>query len=150
MTSSFDPKKCLIPTVWCGKGPVPKNNKDYDKNIKYTREGSKDECVQKGFGAGTYAERSKTLPEKSLQKIKYVGATYEKNFQDRDIEDLDDLVRFARGSPTKSIKSLILEVTTKKDKKIDHRAYNHIMVWLYNNGVDASKIPKCFRLVSLE
>lgn len=147
---AFDPTKCLLPTIWCGKGPLPTSAEkrvDRKNNVKYVKEGSKEECVQKGFGAGMFSERAKSLPDTSLQKIKYVGETYEKNFKTVRIETTLDLLTFARGSPTKSILDLILKVTTKKDGKIDHKAYNSILLWLYNNGVDSSKIPSCHRLV---
>lgn len=138
----FNPKKCLIPTSWCGAGDMP-TKADHKNNVKYTSLGSREECVQKGFGAGVHIERAKHLPEASLQRIKYVGEVFEKHFKAQGISDTKALLKFARGSNKAGIQKLVARVSTKKDGKIDHRAYNHILLWLYNNGIDSSKIPTC-------
>jgi hypothetical protein len=116
---------------------------DHKKNVKYTSLGTREECVQKGFGAGVHTERAKYLHEDSLQHIKYVGEVFEKHFKARGIADTKALLKFARGSNKAGIQKLVISVSTKKDGKIDHRAYNHILLWLYNNGIDSSKIPSC-------
>lgn len=147
---AFDPARCLIPSVWCGKGDVPEKKTDKKKNIKYIRSGTKDECVQKGFGAGMFTERRKGLPPTSLQTIKYVGDVFERHFQEEGINDLAGLMAFARRSTSDSIKKKILKVTTKKGGKIDHRAYNHILLWLYEQGIEGEKLPLCHRLISMD
>ena len=142
---SFNPKKCLVPTFWCGKGDMPKEA-DYKNNLRYTSLGTRDQCVQKGFGAGMSAEKSKNLPENSLQKIKYVGEVFEKNFMKNGIANTTDLIDFANRSNRSGIDKKITVVCTKKDLRVDYRAYNHILLWLYDNGIPSSKIPWCREL----
>ena len=144
----FDPSKCLIPTAWCGKGPVPAKRKDFKLNVKYVREGSKDECLQKGVGVGVHIERRKGLSQTSLQNIKYVGEVFERKFIEEGIADTRALLRRVNSLTKEQNKALIARVTTKKDGRIDHRAYNHVLLWLYENGVSGSKLPLCHKLVA--
>lgn len=144
---NFDAGKCLIPTSWCGKGPLPKDP-DLKSNLKYTSIGTRDQCVQKGFGVGMYTERAKHLPEKSLQKIKYVGEVFEQRFIENGIRDTDELLRLARRSSSLEIETVLTSVCTKKGKgrPVDYRAYNQILLWLYSAGVPQAKIPSCQEL----
>jgi len=146
--ATFDPAKCLIPTSWCGKGPVPAKRKDFKLNVKYVREGTKDECLQKGVGVGVHIERRKGLPQTSLQNIKYVGEVFERKFIDEGIKTTRDLLTRARGYTKDQNKALVARVTTKKDGRIDHRAYNHVLLWLYENGIDQARLPLCHKLVA--
>jgi hypothetical protein len=143
MPPKFNSKQCLVPTVWCGKGASPKNKKDYKNNNEYLREGSKEECLQKGFGAGMIIERNKNLSENSLQKIKYVGEVYEANFLKIGINNSDDLLRVSQTKTQEQLSNIIQKAVTKKDRKIDNRAYNHILLWLYQHGISEYRLPAC-------
>lgn len=153
MALNFDPRKCLIPTAWCGKGPLPPpaKRRDYKQNVKYVREGTKDECLQKGVGAGVHIERKKSLAANSLQNIKYIGDVFEKRFQDEGIRTTTDLVARVNRLTKVQVKSLVEKVTTKKNGRIDHRAYNHVLLWLYYEGkISQEKLPLCHKLVAEE
>ena len=63
---SFDIDKCIIKQVYCGRSNIiPAKDKK-----RYSKVGSRDECLKKGFGAGMYNEKVKHLPQTSLQNIK--------------------------------------------------------------------------------
>lgn len=148
MERLFDPSKCLIPTAWCGRGPVPAQRRDLAKNIKYVREGTKDECLQKGFGAGVFSEKAKTLAPSSLQNIKYVGDVYERKFREAGIQTLKQLKDRVEDSTKEPNKALISRAVTKKNGRVDSRAYNHVLLWLYQNGVTQTKLPLCHKLTA--
>lgn len=132
----FKPKRCTIPTVYCGnKKKTPK---------KYVRKGTRVECIRKGFGAGKYSERALSLPKYSLQRIKYVGEKYEKRFKNNQIHNTKDLLK-ELGPMTSKNKELILKkILRRKDKKLDGKAYNMVILYLYHNG--QSNLPKCKKL----
>lgn len=146
MDKLFNPVKCLVPTAWCGKGPVPSQKQDLTKNVKYVREGTKDECLQKGFGAGVFSEKAKGISSSSLQNIKYVGETYELNFRKAGITNLNELLSAAKNSSKSRVQSLVSQSVTKKGGQIDSRAYNHVLLWMYQNGVPQVNLPLCHEI----
>lgn len=133
-------KSCGIPTVYCGKGKIPKNTMDY----KYTGKGTPFECMKKGYGAGMYTQHKKSLPANSLQQIKYVGETYEKKFKRRGIRTTTKLISHAGELSTEYLKELLQTVFMKKNGVVDRKAYNSCIVFLYRHGV--GHIPKCLRI----
>jgi hypothetical protein len=145
----FNVNKCKIPTVYCGNGE-PKIPKESD-NIKYSGIGTPYQCMQKGFGAGSVTERLKTLPASSLQNIKFIGESYETNFQNsyfqgrvlniRTIRDLNDWVSHHTPAQTEQ---MLREVLQKKNGVFDVKAYNSTLFHLYKN-VNA-QIPDCIEL----
>jgi len=135
----FKLEKCAIPTVWCGESDtVPKSK---DPLIKYKRAGTRDECLKKGFGAGSNQARLKTLPRNSLQRIKYLGEIHESRFIEKGIKNTDVLLKEMSGRSTTSIAAFLKSVLTKKDKKVDIRTYNCVLVFLHQNGI--SNLPSC-------
>ena len=135
----FNPKKCAIPTVYCGNGPVPKR-KDNDDTY-YSGLGTPYQCMQKGFGAGMHSEKNKSLPKNSVQNIKYVGEVYESNFKKRNINTIDDLVEYASSHEEKEIKKLLKKVFDKHNGILDQRAYNSTLLFLYKKGIQ--QLPSC-------
>lgn len=133
----FNPDKCVIPKIWCGKGTMPKG---------YLKTGTRSECIQVGFGAGMYSERVKHTPSNSLQKIKYVGEKYDARFKLKGIKTTVDLLNFATKRTKLQIKALLEYVFTRKSKGIDKRAYNSTMMYLYSHGIAAAKIPQCIKI----
>lgn len=136
---TFNVARCAIPTVWCGKGEVPKGIKDGNR---YTRKGSVEECMKKGFGAGMISERTKNLPATSLQKIKYIGETHESNFRASRITTTNALRNYARSHNEEQVRSLLTRVLKKKGGGgVDGRAFNSVILWLYNSGI--KDVPEC-------
>lgn len=143
---SFKKEDCVIPTVWCGKGAIPKTPPIGGGGVgtKYTRAGSSYECMKKGFGAGYYTERNKHLPQNSLEKIKYVGETYVEKFNDNGIHTLPELLKYAKSVTRGQLQQTLRSILTKKGGIVDERAYNSVLVYLFENGIENP--PACTRL----
>ncbi len=142
---AFRLKDCSIPTLWCGDSDEPPE--PTDPTMRYSRAGTRTECMKKGFGVGMYTERKKKLPSTSLQQIKYVGETYEKRFIDSGIEDIPQFVKQMRQATSEQIEALLTGVLINgKTKTLDQRAYNAVMVFLFQHGV--SDLPACKRIAS--
>jgi hypothetical protein len=135
----FDTSRCIIPEVWCGNGNPP-NRRDR----RYTRNGTKGECLKKGIGAGMAIERAKVLPPNSLQTIKYVGETYENNFMNRHIRNTDMLIRWCQRMTAQRIDNLLRTVFQKANGVIDMRAFNSTILFLYKKGI--RHVPQCSQL----
>ena len=136
--SRFRLEACAVPTFWCGDGPRPVST---DPLVKYTRSGTRHECLQKGFGAGMHTEKKKTLPTNSLQQIKYIGPKYEKNFKKAGIRDLPGLRAEMSGRTTSDIERMLKKITAKAGGSVDVRAYNAVLVYLYQHGIGT--LPAC-------
>lgn len=141
--SEFNISECAIPSVWCGKNNKPPKRKS-DDDTYYIRVGTRYECMQKGFGAGTHTERGKNLPESSLQKIRYVGETYEKKFKRSGVKNLSELQRYAKKKSRNELEKYLKRIFTRVDKKLDQRAYNSCIVYLYRHGV--GHVPRCSKI----
>ena len=63
----FDKSKCIIKTVYCGKGQL---------GPTHSRVGTPYECLQQGIGMIIYTEKKKSIPKKSLLQIKYVSEKF--------------------------------------------------------------------------
>ena len=117
--------------------------------VKYTKVGSRYECMQKGYGAGMYGEKKKGLPRTSLQQIKYVGETYEDNFKRNGIATTTQLISKLKGQPKSAIQNAIRRSVTKKGGVVDKRAYNHCLAYLYVHGINeesGKNLPPCYRI----
>lgn len=134
---SFNPQSCIIPEIWCGNSSTPPKT----KGKKYIRAGSRYECLKKGIGSGIHQERRKKLPNSSLQQIKYVGETYETNFRGVGISNIPQLIREMKNKTSKEVETLLKRILTKSDGKLDTRAYNSTLLFLYQNG--NSGLPSC-------
>ena len=145
----FNTNKCKIPTVYCGNGNAP-NPKESD-NIKYTRNGTPYECMQKGFGAGAATERNKNLPGTSLQNIKYVGEVYEKSFSEGyfenrvlNIRSLRDLNDWALRHTAHQTDMMLRSIFQKRNGVFDVKAYNSTLFYLHKNT--NAHIPECIEI----
>ena len=138
---SFKKEECIIPGVWCGNGPI----KDADKN-KYSKAGTPYECMKKGFGAGYHTERAKHLPATSLENIKYVGEVYDSNFRDEGIYTISQLVTYAQRHTKQELDDLLARALIKKNKVIDERAWNSVLVYLNDKGIADNKLPACKKI----
>lgn len=140
----FDVDRCAIPTVWCGDGALP-GIKDGNR---YVRKGTASQCMKKGFGAGMMTEKTKNLPATSLQKIRYIGEIHEQNFRSHRIATTTALKNYAIRNPG-NIKRFLEGILTKKNGAgVDGRAYNSVILWLYQNGV--KDVPPCMLLRTVE
>lgn len=138
----FNVDDCIIPQLWCGNAPDPPQV----RGKRYTRSGTKYECMRKGFGAGMYTERDKHLPANSLQHIKYVGPTYEANFENiMQVSNLDELVRKINNIPRLNKITLLNAVLHRNRRGIDKRAFNSVILYLHNQGV--GNLPPCSRIL---
>jgi hypothetical protein len=130
----FNVNACNIKTFYCGNGDV------LDRNI-YSRKGTTYECMQKGFGAGSWAERKKHLPAKSLQHIKYVGETFEAKFKQRRIKDTDALVRKLSPMTAAQKKAFLEDIFKRGNGTTEYRGYNNVLLFL--NAAGISRLPRC-------
>jgi hypothetical protein len=133
---TFNPNNCKTKSVFCGNGKIPKG--------EYSRKGTPYECLQKGFGAATFTERQKSLPKDSLQRIRYVGPLIEKKFKSKKITTTSALIKFVRGNSVNNIEQLLNYVLKKSNNTIDKKAYNAILLYLYQNG--NNKLPVCKKI----
>lgn len=139
---AFDSDMCSIGKVYCGDSDVVPARKRGD-DFYYTRKGTPRECLMVGFGGGAAAERSKNLPRDSLQKIKYVGETYDAAFKAKGVNNLAELVEYAKWNKNK-FNDMLNEVLTKKNGTIDKKARNSVLLYVYNTGVN--DLPSCDRM----
>lgn len=140
----FNVGLCVIPSVWCGNGPVPHGIRD---NTRYTRVGTTTECMRKGIGAGMAQERLKNVPEDSLQRIKYVGEVYERNLIRERIRTQTALRTYARNHTNQQLQALLRRCFTKNGGGgVDMRAYNSTILWLYHQGI--VDLPPCVRIAA--
>lgn len=141
---SFKYSKCSIPTVWCGNGKMPKKTKT--ASSYYSKKGTRAECLKKGFGAGAASERLKTLSKHSLQRIKYVGPTYEERFQEHTITNTKAIIAFGKAHTTQQLSDLLHEIFLKSNGVIDKKAFNSTLMYLYDNGVSRSRLCPCKKI----
>jgi hypothetical protein len=138
---SFSEKNCAIPTVWCGKGAMPRGRRE---DSYYYRSGTSYECSQKGYAAGMYGERKKHLPSSSLQQIKYIGEVYEQNFRKKGVSTLSQLISKCENMSSAQIRQFLEVVLTRKKSTIDQRAYNSVLLYLYRHGI--GHLPPCSKI----
>lgn len=133
---SFNKEDCYVKKVWCGNGSKP-NSK------KYTKNGTRYECLKQGFGAGKYTEKRSNLPATSLQQISYIGDKHEKSLKRKGISTTTELVKTMRSMKVEE-KEVFLKKTLKSGRKHDGRAYNNVLLFLYAKGV--RRLPTCTKL----
>jgi hypothetical protein len=139
MAKRFKIEDCQIPSVWCGKGNIPRKTK-----VRYSRTGTRFECMKKGFGAGMNTEKMKYLPEDSLQRIRYIGKKYEDNFGTFGYRTTKDLIRGMKSKSQEEMESELLIICKKSTGAVDWKAYNSTIEYLYLNGVRHT--PNCRRI----
>lgn len=133
---AFDKKKCIVKGVYCGKGNSFNNN-------NYSRLGDRYECMKKGYGAALHDK--KNIPANSLQSIKYVGPTFEKNFKKVKITNKTNLVSKMTSLTASEKKKLLEKVFTTSRGCVDYKGYNYTLLYLYSQGV--KRLPGCKEIV---
>lgn len=134
---AFNEKNCAIPSTWCGDAEtVPKTN---NGEIYYTRAGTRSECLKKGIGAGTFIERNKSLPEDSLQNIKYIGPKEAEAFSAVGVKNISGLLREIRKMDADEVDRFLTRVLRTNTK-----AKNSVLLYLYRHGI--STLPQCEKL----
>jgi hypothetical protein len=145
---AFNPEGCMVPSVWCGE----KRLKDVDpseareKGVRYIRKGTPYECMKKGIGVGIAQQRKKNLPQNSLQHIKYIGELYEKNFRKNGIRTRTSLVQKMRGMDAEEKSEFLKGILVNSSDKVDYRAYNSVLLYLFSHGVDQDELPRCSKI----
>lgn|ERR1700719_177496 len=129
--------KCIVRSIYCGNGKIPKDT----VTKKYGRKGTRHECLQRGFGAALKTEALKSLPTTSLQRIKYIGPVFEKNFKKLKIATTTSLIKKMSLLTPPAKKKLLLMVVTRNNKTVDYRAFNSVILFLHDHSV--KKLPKC-------
>ena len=99
--------------------------------------------MKKGFGAGMYSEKKKYIDSNSLRQIPYVGEQIERKFIKRNINNIDDLKRYFKKHSREYNKQLIVYATKKSNNTRNSRAYNSIIVYMYDLGIDTNRLPIC-------
>jgi hypothetical protein len=130
---SFDKSLCSTKPIYCG-------SKSSFSTTKYSRKGSPYECLQKGFGSGLWSEKVKHLPKSSLQHIPYLNIHIEKRFASFDIHTLSQLKSFMRKLSKLDKQTFLFDMCTHSGK-LDFKAYNSIILFLYDNSIQS--LPDC-------
>ncbi len=127
--------------VYCGNAAaVPTRDGNASR---YTRAGTPHECLKQGIGAGSAQERIKNVPQDSLQRIKYIGPTYDAKFQQQNIHTRTDLVRRMQQTSPDHIFKLLRRILVRNNS-LDARAYNSVLLYLYEHG--NTKLPPCKKI----
>ena len=134
---SFNKSNCIIRKTYCGDSKVPKDT----ATQKYSRKGTRHECLKKGFGIADWKHRNKTLSKTSLQQIIYIGPIFETNFKKKKIYSITSLMNKLQGLSTKDKRELIASVCKRKNGGLDQRAFNSVILFLHERGV--KNLPSC-------
>jgi len=135
MARRFNREDCVIRTAYCGNGAVPRDT----LNKKYSRAGTREECLKKGIGVGSAQERAKKIPKNSLQQITYIGPVYEANFKAQRVGNLTQLKTVVASKENK--RQFIERCCTRKSGGVDQRAVNAVLMYLHDSGV--RELPRC-------
>ena len=138
---SFNKEKCVVKKLYCGDGKIPKDT----RTKKYSRKGSAYECLKKGYGIAEWENKKNSLPESSLQQITYIGPVYEANFKKRKIGTIKTLMSKTAGMTAKEKSDLVKRCCTKKNGDLDKRAFNAVILYLYDHG--QKNLPMCMDAV---
>ena len=133
----FDKSACVIRKMYCGDGKLPRNT----HTKKYSRIGTRSECLKKGFGVATWEHRKKKLSRDSLQQIMYIGPVHEENFKKRGISSIKTLLSKLKNMTMSEKEKLINKSCKKNNGTIDQRAVNAVLLFLNDNGI--KNLPPC-------
>lgn len=133
----FNKNSCVIRKVYCGDGKIPKDTTDK----KYSRRGTRYECLRRGYGIADWEHRKKNLSKTSLQQIVYVGPAYESNFRKKKIYSIKSLLSKLSNMSAAEKKSLLADVCTRQNGSFDQKAFNSIVLFLHEQGV--KQLPSC-------
>lgn len=143
---AYTRNECMIPTAWCGDGPMPANTISQDRTSRYRHIGTRSECMKKGFGAGAAQERVKSLPPNSLQRIKYIGPQFDHNFSHNNIatiHTIDDLTHYAQSHNRTQVTRLLMRVCVKTNGVLERRAFNSVIMFLDDHHITHDRLPRC-------
>lgn len=134
---AFSRSRCVIRKVYCGDGPLPGETRDK----KWSRKGSRAECLRRGFGAAQWVEKKKGMSRNNLQQISYIGPVYEKNFKKLGIRTIPKLLEVMATKTPVEKRDLLKKGCTRANETIDYRAVNSIILYLHDNQI--SNLPNC-------
>lgn len=133
----FSRDRCVIRKIYCGNGRKPSDTKDK----KYSRVGSRHECMKRGFGVADWEHRKKGLSSISLQQIPYIGEKYETNFKKARVYTIRSLMSRVRIMSVGDKKKLIEKGCKRAGGSIDKKAFNSVVLFLDDRGV--KNLPNC-------
>lgn len=134
---TFSRSRCIIRKVYCGDGRLPAD----ERERKWSRKGSRAECLRRGFGAAQWAEKKKGLSRNNLQQISYIGPVYEKNFKKLGIRTIPKLMEVMATKSAIEKRDLLKTGCTRANDTVDHRAINSIILYLHDRNI--SNLPNC-------
>jgi len=133
----FNKSACIIRKTYCGDGKVP----DDTRTVKYSRKGTRSECLKKGFGIADWQHRKKDLSANSLQQIMYIGPVYESKFKKKRIGTTKSLINKLQPMTAAEKKEIITKCCTRANGSVDQKAVNSVLLFLHDKGV--TKLPRC-------
>jgi hypothetical protein len=134
---NFNKEDCIVRKAYCGNRNAPPAD---TREKKYSRVGTRVECLKKGFGAGSAQERSKGLRRTSLQTIDYIGPVYDARFRQRGVATLNRLITVMRPLTAIQKRTFLEYGCTKKNGAVDQKAVNALIIYLHDNGLE---VPVC-------
>ncbi len=133
------PSNCKIPVKYCGnKHSIPRHQSN---ERRYSKKGSRNQCLNIGYLANHYQEKRKRLPSNSLRQIIYIGEIYDNKFKRRGIRNIDVLIDTAEGLSKRELEQLLKRIFTKSNGALDKRAFNSTIMFLYKNT--NISLPSC-------
>ena len=130
---SFNVNECEIKQVYCGKGRTVDTQ-------TYTRKGTAYECLRKGYGSGMWNEKKKQYKKDHLIHIPYVTDTIMSSMRNQGIRNTYDLIRVTQPMTIQEKNTFLKKVCTQGNA-IHWKAFNSILLFLYNQHVD--QLPRC-------
>ncbi len=123
--------------LYCGDSTIPKDT----ATKKYSRKGTRYECLKKGYGTADWEHRKKNLTKTSLQQIIYIGPVYEANFRKKKIYSITSLIKKTENLSVKEKREVIAAGCKRKNGSVDQRAFNAVVLFLHERGV--KNLPAC-------
>lgn len=116
-------------SIWCGDGDKPEN---------YIREGTRNECLKKGFGVGFHKHKRDGKEKNDLYQIPYMNEKIRTNLYLSNITTVEDFLYTIRNSYNfEYTKIFLLRVGFSGE------SYNSVLFFLYNNRIPITKLPAC-------
>lgn len=134
---AFSRDRCVIRKIYCGDGRKPADTRDK----KYSRVGTRHECMKRGFGVADWEHRKKGLSAMSLQQIPYIGPKYEANFKRARVYTIKSLLSRVKGMSAADKKKLIDRGCKRAGGSIDQKAFNSVVLFLDDRGI--KNLPTC-------
>jgi hypothetical protein len=125
----FDPSKCYL-DLWCGKRTKPAN---------YRIRGSPYECMKTGYGRGYWEAKREEIDDQDLYQIPYMTEHIREHLNGLGIGTVNELLDYIRSFRDYTRTKTLLE----RDFGLSPSKYNHVVLFLFKNGIPITKLPEC-------